>query len=129
MDNNSDCESILLRLQKVTGTKTDSALADVLNIKPQSVVAAKKRRQIPPWWIVTVAKKFQVSADWLFFGYRATGTENVESHVCSEDMQKTLEEQNRRIEKLERQLAELKDETIRVYRLAVELMQNKANTA
>jgi hypothetical protein len=144
MDIDTGFEAILLRLQKVTGTKTDSALAEVLNIKPQSVVAAKKRRQIPPGWILTVAKKYHVSADWLFFGYRKTDTEHVESHNSSEVIQETgngalsdlgddekalclqkqVVEQTRRIEVLERQLAELKDETTRVYRLAFEFLQN-----
>jgi hypothetical protein len=119
-------------------------LARVLNIKPQSIVAAKKRRQIPFGWIVTVAEKYQVSADWLFFGNRTTAKGHVENQGSSEVIQETgngalsyfgddekvsclekrLVEQTQQIEELKHQLAEAKDEALRAYRLAVEVMKN-----
>jgi uncharacterized coiled-coil protein SlyX len=68
MNDDSGFDALFERLLRVTGVKTDSALARILNIKPQSVVAAKKRRQIPPGWIVTLSREYDVSADWLFFG-------------------------------------------------------------
>jgi hypothetical protein len=43
-------------------------LAKALDIKPQSVGAARKREQIPSGWVEKVAVDFSVCTDWLFFG-------------------------------------------------------------
>lgn len=58
----------LERLFSATGSKTDSDLAKALDIKPQSVGAARKREQIPSGWVEKVAVDFSVCTDWLFFG-------------------------------------------------------------
>jgi hypothetical protein len=68
MDNSNSFEDKLARIYAVTGTKSDTTLAKILEIKPPSVAAARKRKQIPTGWIERIAKQFNVSADWLFFG-------------------------------------------------------------
>lgn len=131
MDNNASYEAVFERLLQVTGTKSDSALARLLEIKPQSVVAARKRRQIPPGWLVSIAKSYGVSADWLFFGKgdarpeeqnncgKNPGQENKKTH-CSQEMENLLSEREKRILELERQLAEAKEDTLKAYRLVVD---------
>ena len=58
----------LARIFEASGAKGDSALANILKIKPPSVAAARKRQQIPSGWVEQIAEQFNVSADWLFFG-------------------------------------------------------------
>ena len=57
-----------LRILACTGAKSDSALARILGILPQSVTAARKRAQIPTGWIENISEQFDISTDWLFFG-------------------------------------------------------------
>jgi len=56
------------RVMAACGVRTDSELARILDIKPSSVGAAKRRLQLPPGWIEQIAQKFAINADWLFFG-------------------------------------------------------------
>lgn len=58
----------LARIFEATQAKGDTALANILGIKPPSVAAARKRRQIPTGWVEDIAERFHISADWLFFG-------------------------------------------------------------
>ncbi|MCW7755022.1 helix-turn-helix domain-containing protein [Desulfobotulus sp. H1] len=79
-DNNSQKESLknqadaglfekrLNRLKSVLKVKSESELAKILNIRPQSIAAARKRGQFPTGWIFQVAELAGVSSDWLFFG-------------------------------------------------------------
>lgn len=69
-------EDCLARLMSASGARSDSELARILEIKPPSVAAARKRQQIPGAWVKKIAERFSVSADWLFFG---TGEEKVGS--------------------------------------------------
>lgn len=127
-------ESVFARLMQITGAKTDSSLARILQIKPQSVVAARKRRQIPPSWLLAVAQRYAVTTDWLFFGIgqvrvrefsSARGGETKQEAERLQDAlaEKRLAEQAARIQELERQLADAKDEALKAYRLAVEAMR------
>lgn len=59
---------ILMRLYEATGTKTDAALATALGLSHQAVYSAKSKSKIPPSWIYEAARRYAVSADWLFFG-------------------------------------------------------------
>lgn len=56
------------RIMKAAEANSDSSLARVLEILPQSVTAARKRKQIPGGWVEAIAEKCGVSADWLLFG-------------------------------------------------------------
>lgn len=139
MEKDTAYEAVFERLLQVTGVKTDSALARLLDIKPQSVVAARKRRQIPPGWLVAVAQNFGISADWLFFGKgpmyfeekSCPGTDaqaDAKTSQTMKEIQQTLSMQERRIIELERLLAEAKDETLQAYRLAVGAMRPPVET-
>ncbi len=71
------------RIFKAAGVEKDAELARILEIKAPSVSAARKRKQIPSGWVEKIAEKFEVSADWLFFGIgkknRSTGSCDVDS--------------------------------------------------
>lgn len=64
------------RILDCTNTTSDSALAKILGILPQSVSAARKRRQIPSGWMEKISLKFGVTTDWLFFGREPQFVEN-----------------------------------------------------
>lgn len=61
-------ESKFARCLDAVNAKNESELAKILEINPSSVSAAKKRRQLPPGWVEIIAEKFNVNANWLFFG-------------------------------------------------------------
>ncbi len=56
------------RILTACGVQKDAELARVLDIKPQSITAARKRQQIPTGWVEYVAENHHILADWLFFG-------------------------------------------------------------
>lgn len=134
MEQDISYEAVFQRLRQITGATTDSALARLLDIKPQSVVAARKRRQIPPGWIVTIARHYGVTTDWLFFGIGPVSREDkpeatepprlypVEDDTPA-DLRRRFAEQEKRIHELEKALAEAREETLKAYRLAVEAMR------
>ena len=68
MEKSEKLEDRWLRILACTGAKSDSALARILGILPQSVTAARKRAQIPTGWIENISEQFDISTDWLFFG-------------------------------------------------------------
>jgi Bacteriophage CI repressor helix-turn-helix domain. len=59
---------LLSRMQQATNTSNDSSLAQALELSPQSVSDARRKNKVPPAWAINIAKKYQVSLDWLFFG-------------------------------------------------------------
>ena len=61
-------EEILSRLNEATETKSDAALAAALGLSHQAIYSAKSKGRIPPAWIYEAARRYDVSADWLFFG-------------------------------------------------------------
>ncbi len=68
MEKSEKFDARWLRILTCTGAKSDSALARILGILPQSVTAARKRAQIPTGWIENISEQFNISTDWLFFG-------------------------------------------------------------
>lgn len=56
------------RLKMAVGSKTDAGLAKALGISQASVAASKKKKQIPPAWVINISNEFNVSADWLIYG-------------------------------------------------------------
>jgi Bacteriophage CI repressor helix-turn-helix domain. len=133
MGSDTSFEIIFERLLQVTGATTDSNLAKLLQIKPQSVAAAKKRRQLPPGWVVTVAQSFGVTTDWLFFGKgpvrrddrqppaEAAARKGADT-LAIKNLQRVLAERDLRIRELEQQLAQTKEEALTVYRRAFNAM-------
>lgn len=56
------------RIQSAVGSKNNSELARRLGIQQPSVAGARKRKQIPPAWIVKISEEDGYSANWLLFG-------------------------------------------------------------
>lgn len=61
-------DGLLDRLREASKVKSDVELAKTLGIKYQSVISARKRGQVPPGWIFDISSKFNISADWLYYG-------------------------------------------------------------
>lgn len=57
------------RMFQATQAKNDSELSRILGLSPAAVYKAKQSGAIPPAWIIKIAERFKVSADWLLFGY------------------------------------------------------------
>lgn len=57
--------SVLDRLKRVTGTDTDTGLADALGVSPQTLSSWKVRDSIPYSICVSLAQERNVSLDWL----------------------------------------------------------------
>ena len=77
-------EAILARLLEATGSKNEAALGTVIGITHQAVSNAKKKGSIPPAWVLEIARRFGVSADWLFFGSRNNKVMNSEKPGSAE---------------------------------------------
>ncbi len=56
------------RLKKATGIDTQMALAEALGINRSAVTQAKNRDAVPQKWVLRLARRYAVSADWLEFG-------------------------------------------------------------
>ena len=56
------------RIQFATNTRTQSELADVLEIRQSSISDAKRRNSIPSDWYMKLFEKFGLSPDWLRHG-------------------------------------------------------------
>ena len=61
-------EAVLQRMMQVSNSSNESVLASRLGLSAQSVYNARKKQQIPPAWVLEIAKTFNVTTDWLFFG-------------------------------------------------------------
>lgn len=61
---------IIERLIQGTGVKNATALAGELGVTPQAISSAKKKGKIPRTWLKFVADKYDISMDWLRYGYR-----------------------------------------------------------
>lgn len=61
-------QAVLARLVEATSSSSEAALSGPLNISAQAISDARRRGKIPDAWIRIIADKFNVSADWLFFG-------------------------------------------------------------
>ena len=59
---------VLERMLKTVGTSADNALAKALGVTAQAVSEARRRQKVPPAWSITLAKRYQVSLDWLMLG-------------------------------------------------------------
>lgn len=120
--NDATFDDILNRLMTATGSKRESHLAAAIGVSHQALYNSKKKRAIPASWIFEISKKYNVSADWLFFGrtHQETPPE-IPAGVYAE-----LERKNERIAELEKELKESQAEALRAYRLAVEVLRPEA---
>lgn len=65
---NTSLVSVLRRLKQVTATRSDSALAGVLGVSPQTLSSWKVRESIPYAFCIEAAERHAVSLDWLLLG-------------------------------------------------------------
>ena len=59
---------MLERLKEVLGVTTQVELASLLSIKPQAIISAIRRGEIPKAWLYKAAYEKQVSIEWLKTG-------------------------------------------------------------
>lgn len=113
-------EERLARILEATGAKSDSGLARTLDIRPPSVAAARKRKQVPSGWIEKVAEGYSVKTDWLFFGIGPM--REGDGYGDNSEEVALLRE---KIQILQSRLQE-KDDTIRVLSMAINALQKQA---
>ena len=58
----------LQRVFAAAKCRTQLALADFLGIKQSSVSDAKRRKSIPPDWLVKLFEKRRINPDWIYTG-------------------------------------------------------------
>ncbi len=68
MEDTTSAKQILDRLKQGTGARSDTELGHMLGLAQQSVYNARANDKIPDSWIRKAAERFNLSADWLFFG-------------------------------------------------------------
>lgn len=59
---------IFKRIQAVTNIRTQTALAEILEIRQSSISDAKRRQSVPGAWYMTLFEKLGVNPDWLKSG-------------------------------------------------------------
>ena len=69
LENATSFLAVFSRLKEATGTRTDTELAQSLGLRQSPISAAKSKKEIPPGWIIAIARKFEISSDWLLFGH------------------------------------------------------------
>ena len=130
-------QEILARLVRATSSSSEASLSGPLNISAQAISDARRRGKIPDSWIRIIAEKFNVSADWLFFGRGSMRIDTMYSTAHGEDEGKgdaviqTLPLADNKIEKelaLEREeRRDLAVENRKLYREKEELYREKEN--
>lgn len=68
------------RILSVTNTRTQTELADILNIRQSSISDAKRRGEIPVGWLLTLLRLHSVNPEWIMTGEGAqylTGTDEL----------------------------------------------------
>lgn len=61
-------KTIIERLKNATNCHRDIELCRLLGISHQSLISARDRKSVPPGWILKICTKFNLSANWLFWG-------------------------------------------------------------
>lgn len=56
------------RIKAVTRSRTQVELADIFGIRQSSISDAKRRRQVPPGWLVTLVQRYAASPAWILDG-------------------------------------------------------------
>lgn len=63
-----DVDARMARIRQALNLDSDSKLAKVLGLSQKAVSSARTRQQLPSSWIVQIADRFGISADWILFG-------------------------------------------------------------
>lgn len=66
MDN--DFDTIWLRIKTETGLKSLSDLGRIIGKKQPTISASKAKKEFPPGWAYLVAKKFDLTTEWIMTG-------------------------------------------------------------
>lgn len=64
----SDFESQYKRILEITECKTQSELAAFLEVRQSSISDAKRRKAIPPDWLLKLFTKRRINPDWIRTG-------------------------------------------------------------
>jgi phage repressor protein C with HTH and peptisase S24 domain len=67
-ENATEFGAVFARLKDATRARTDTELAQALSLRQSTISAAKSKKEIPPGWIIDIARRFNISSDWLLFG-------------------------------------------------------------
>lgn len=78
-------DALIERLFQATNAKNDSELSRLLGLSSAAVYKAKLAGSIPPAWIIKIAERFKVSADWLLFGYGSMRREEKAALIPAEE--------------------------------------------
>ena len=68
-DDPTQAPEIIERLIQGAKVKNATALAGELGVTPQAISSAKKKGKIPGTWLKFVANTYDISLDWLLYGY------------------------------------------------------------
>ena len=119
-------DAVLTRLKTATSTKGDTEFAKSLGLGQSSVSGAKTRGKIPPAWIETVAQKFNISANWLFFGEgpmkRGEKQESGHTQIAAASAP-----QNADMDELQQECRELRKENRELYKENRQLLKDNGN--
>lgn len=61
-------QSVMERINAITGTRTQTELAELLEIRQSSISDARRRKSIPTAWVVTLFRKLGANPDWIETG-------------------------------------------------------------
>ena len=61
-------DEIMSRIHSITNTRTQVELANFLGIRQSSISDAKKRRSIPPEWLLRLYWKKRANPEWVVIG-------------------------------------------------------------
>lgn len=86
----------LVRIQQVTGCRTQMQLAEYIGVRQSSISDAKRRGSIPGEWLLTIWRATGTNPDWILHGDDEPRFANV-SHKYGEPLNVT--ELRQRIEK------------------------------
>lgn len=62
--------AVVDRIYNVTGTKTQTELAEFLGVRQSSISDAKKRRSVPAEWLLRIFRVKGVHPEWIVTGKR-----------------------------------------------------------
>jgi hypothetical protein len=68
MEQRTNFDDIMRRIHKAAGTRTQVQLAEFLGIRQSSISDAKRRRNVPDAWLVTLLRRKRINPDWVLNG-------------------------------------------------------------
>lgn len=112
---NGTVEGLVKRMMEATGSTREKNLAQLIGVSPQAMSNAKRKKNIPPAWVMCIATGYNVSLDWLYFAKGDKFSQEEEGNLRAQLLQKEV-----RIAELEKELASAQAEALRAYKLLVD---------